>query len=301
MARRTLPPPSWLAAIQAAMAAFTGEARVVRDEYVPATQTSFRGAGYRLNVEVTPQRALFGTLPGSPLRLQGETRRAPDKRLDPQGPYFPPDAARQVPYWDYARSNGPQPVLVVLSDPPLVRLLFGPDDDLADAVILIRRWTELPEAEQREAVLKDLAQARRSPVAYLAGFELLMNTTSDLPGLFDAFDSLPGRPGAAIQGIVNELYGVAGGLSDADIKALAWRLLDRWAQESDPAALSGYLVWFDAHRQRTWSADEKMKAAVLAQAERASGLSFTGPDAQSWREQVRYYASVLLPKEEGKE
>ena len=287
-------PPSWLSVIKAGTAAFTGEARVVEDQWLPATETSFFGPGYRLSAEINPQQALFGSMPDVPVRLEGETTRAPDARLSLDAFYFPPDTLRRVPYWDYARAGVPQQVMVVLAEPALVRPLTGLKDNLPDAVKLIYGWTRLPEDKQKSAVMADLAKPGHSPVTYVAAFELLMATTSDLLGLYNTFLSLPGQTGAAIGGIVDELRSAATSLSDQEIKALAWRLLEGWVQESDPAALSSYIVWFDQHRQRTWSDDEKVREAVLAQVERASSLSFPGPYAKLWKQQIRNCTAALL-------
>jgi hypothetical protein len=293
MSRKKSRPISWLAAIRVATAAFTGEARLVEDRWVPATETAFRGAGYRLTAEITPQRSLFGPLPDSTVRLQDDTKRAPDRRLSLEAPRFPPDTLRKEAYWEYAQSDVVQPVLVLLAEPAVVRLLTGPDDDLPEAVLLIHRWTTLAETEQK-AVLTDLSKPAHDPVAYVAGFELLMSTTSDLPALVDAFLSLPGRPGAATQGILNELYRAASSLSKPEIKVLARQLLASWTQEVEPNALLGYLTWFDAHRQ-AWGDEPGLKTAVVAEAERVEALSFQGPDASAWQQRVQQQAAFLLP------
>jgi hypothetical protein len=287
-------PRSWLSVIKVAVVAFTGEAHLVEDRWVPATETSFLGVGYRMSAEINPQHTLFGSLPDVPVRLEGETARAPDARLALDTLYFPPDTLRKVPYWDYARAGVSQQVVVVMAEPALVCLLTGLEDTLPGAVKVIYSWTRLPEAEQKSAVMADLVKPGHSPVACVAGFELLMGTTSDLPGLYDNFLSIPGCTGAAIGGIVDKLRSAATVLSDQEIKVLAWRLLNGWVHESDPAALSSYIVWYDQHRHRAWGGDEKMREAILVQLERASSLSFSGPYARLWKQQIKNYASALL-------
>jgi hypothetical protein len=287
-------PISWLAIIQTAVTAFVGQARVLEDKAIPAGQTSFRGAGYRLTSEINPQRPLFGPLQQAVVRLQGQTDRPPDARLAPET-LFPPDALRQAAYWDCAQSGPSQTVLAVLPEPAQVRLLAGPEDDLPAAVALIHRWTRLEKGQISSAVLTELAKPDHSPVAYTAGFELLKSTTADLPGLFLAFVRLPGRPGAAIQGVLETLSAVAGSLSGPEIMTLARRLLEGWSQENDPAALAAYLLWFDAHRTRTWLGDARMKGAVMAEAKRARDLKFTGPNSRAWEQKVQYSAASFMP------
>ena len=116
---------------------------------------------------------------------------------------------------------------------------------------------------------------------------------STTPILFENFNNLPHRPGAAIQGIVDQLYLIAISLSEPEIKALSWTLLDSWKTENDPAVLSSYLLWFDAYRQRIFKDDPNMREAVLAEAERGKEISFSGVNADQWEQQVNYYASVL--------
>jgi hypothetical protein len=294
MARKTSRPPSWLTVIQNARTVFIGEAVVTADVKVPATETSFRGAGYRITAQISPQQLLLGSLPGETIELQGETRRSPEARLTLTSALFPPDTLHRIDYWDYAHSNGPQRVLVVLSEPTIVQVLEGQADDLPQAVVKVHAWLQLPAKDQKAVVLEDLSQSVYDPIAYLAGFELLMAQQADLAVLFETFNKLPARPGAAIQGIVDRLYSAATSLPEPAIKALSRQLLASWTTENDPAALSSYLIWFDAHRQRTWQADQTMRAGVLAEAERARSMSFSGAQADQWAQQVRYYASVLV-------
>jgi hypothetical protein len=293
MSRKTHRPLSWLSAIKVASAAFTGEARLVEDEWVPATETAFRGAGYRLTAEIAPQQILFGPLPKSTVRLQNNTKRAPDRRLNLDALRFPPDALRQEAYWEYARLDVVQPVLVILADPAAVYPLTGPDDELLNTVVLIRRWTTLVEAEQWSTVFTDLGEHGRSPVSYVAGFELLLNMTSDLPRLVDSFMSLSRRPGPATQEVLSQLHAVAVSLSQAEVTALARQLLGAWAKEVEPAALLGYLTWFDAQR-RAWSDDPKLRAAVVAEAKRSVNLSFSGANALAWQQRVQQQANFVL-------
>jgi hypothetical protein len=293
MSRRKTRPVSWLTAVQTASAAFTGEARLVEDKWIPATETTFRGAGYRLTAEIASRRSLFGPLPESTVRLQGTTKRAPNQRLNLGAPRFPPDALRQEAYWEYALPGVIQPVLVIPTDPAVVRPLTGSDDELPDTVIIIHRWTNLARAEQWSTVFADLGKPGRSAVSYAAGFELLLKTTSDLPGLVDSFLSLPGRPGAATQEVLSQLYAIAMSLPQAEAAALARQLLVHWTKEVEPAALLGYLTWFDAHR-RVWGDDPKLKTAVLLEAKRSVALSFSGPNALAWQQRVQQQGAFLL-------
>ena len=71
---------------------------------------------------------------------------------------------------------------------------------------------------QQQVVLGDLTKPGQSPVAYLGGFQLLMDITSDLPKLFQTFATSPSVPGASVQGIVDELYRVSIRLSPPEIE-----------------------------------------------------------------------------------
>lgn len=290
---RTPPRRSLLAAIGVASVAFVGEARLVEQESVAATETAFRGEGYRLTVEINPRQPIFGTLPQSNLCLQGDTRHPPAQRVSLDELRFPPDELREDEYWDCVEPSSVQTVLVIVAEPPVIRLLTGPDDELVNAVALIYRWTRLDQTAQLSTVITDLHKGVLSPVAYVAGFELLMNVTPDLPMLVDSFLTLPGRAGAATRGILDKLYVAATGLPQSEITVLARRLLAALHTEHEPTSLIGYLLWFDAHR-RAWSDDPQMKVSLMAEAERASHLSFQGPHALSWQKRVREQAAFLL-------
>jgi len=290
--RRTPAPPSWLSVVERASAGFTGTARLAADEPVPATETPFRGPGYALTAEIEADQTLFGSSPDHVVVLHGQTSRAPEQRLDPLGDRFPPDSLRGVPYWDQARADDPSPVLCLLSDPPVVRSLLGPDDDLPQAVRTIRDWTE---SENGEAEIeKRLSEAGKQPaVCYVAGFELSTRTTSDLPGLVERFLLLPGRPGAAARGILQLLHPMTGQLSDEAIDDLARKLLHIMVDERDPEALVAYLSWFDAHRERIAKASPGVAADVRSEAERIAARSFSGPDADAWSHEVARFAHAV--------
>ena len=298
MARKTAQPPSWLTLVKNAQAAFTANVLVLEDAKAAAGQTSFRGAGYRITAQFTPRDTLFGAPPAGPLKLQGETPTAPQDRLSLQAPGFPPDALRQTDYWEYAQANAPQQapavVLVLLSQPAAVRILAGQDDDLPQAVARIHAWLQLAGANQKASVYQNLSGGLTSPVAYLAGFELLMAQEPDLGALFERFNRLPNRPGAAIPGILDLLAGAALRRPQPEVKALALKLLEGWKTESDPAAISSYLLWFDANGEKTWEDDPSLRKDMLAQAAIAAALSFSGKDASQWQQQVRYEAGVLI-------
>jgi hypothetical protein len=287
-------PLSWLAVIKSAAVVFTGEAHLTEDRLIPASETALRAPGYRLMAEITPQQPLIGPLPVNKVLLQGVTLRPPNSRLSLSSALFPTDELRRLPYWEFAQSGLVQPVLVALSEPPQVRLLKGEDDPLPGEMTLIHRWNTLPAAEQKAAVLADLGKAEHSPVACAAGFELLKGAASDLPALFDTFASLPSCQGQAMQGILENLYLSGTELPEGVLQALAWRLLIGWQKENHPAALSGYLLWFNAYRNQTWSIDDRMKSEVIAQTKRAARARFAVPYAKEWEKQVRNYSSNLL-------
>jgi hypothetical protein len=277
--RRSPKPATWLSIVESASGAFTGTARLVDDS--PAS-TSARGDGFRVTAEITPGEAVFGPLPGGPVTVDGTTRRPPDRRPDPAGPRFPPDSLREVPYWDQARSDTGTPVLCVQSSPPAVRTLLGADDDLPRAVDLIRNWVA------READVLDGLPGAPAP-AFVAGFELLLRTTADLPGLLDGMLAIPDRPGAAVRGIVALLPPHTNLLPDVTFTALARVLLAALSTERNPEALVALLTWFGANSDRT----SDLGKDVMAAAERASTLTFAGPDGDAWHQEVTRFAGPL--------
>ncbi|GIG23015.1 hypothetical protein Cch01nite_37390 [Cellulomonas chitinilytica] len=286
--RRNPGQPSWLTVVEGATAAFTGTARVVGDEPADAAQTSGRGSGYLVTASVSPGDAVFGALPDAAQTVTGETSRPPERRLDPDGPRFPPDTLRDVPFWDQARPGVDAPVLVVASDPPVVRALTGPDDDLPAAVATIRGWTD-GDADVERDLEQDL-EGGAPAVCYVAGFELLARTTSDLPGLAERFLRMPDRPGAAVHGIIALLGPRTGALPDDEVADLGRRLLGVLADEQDPEALVAFLGWFDAHRARL---DKGVVKVLPGQAARAAGLRFDGPDGDAWTQEVARFAEPL--------
>jgi hypothetical protein len=293
MSRKKKISPSWLTILKNAENIFVGESLAVKDVQIPAAETSCRGAAYLITAEVYPQRLLAGSLPTEKIIIQGETYRSPDARLSFASTYFPPDALRRIDYWDYATLNVPQLVLVILSESTLIRPLDDLDDNLLEAVSTIHSWLQLPKENQEKVVMETLSKSVKNPISYVAGFELLLSNGSDASTLFENFNNLSGRPGVAIKGIIDQLCYIAPALTDSEVKALSWALIEGWKMESNPAALSGYLIYFDACRQRMWKDNFNLKAAVLAQVERIKSISFSGVDAEQWDEKVRYYASVL--------
>jgi len=277
--RRNPGQPSWLTVVSDATGAFTGTARVVGDEPTDATQTSARGSGHLVTASVSPDRAVFGDLPGSPQTFTGETSRPPERRPAPDGPRFPPDSLREVPFWDQARPDADLPVLVVLADPPVLRALTGADDDLPGAVATIHGWTD--DGADVEGSLTSGAPA----VCWVAGFELLTRSTTDLPGLVSHLLGLPGRPGAAVRGIL-----AVRALLDDDVAELGRRLLGVLTDEQDPEALVALLAWFDAHRSQVGS---DVLDAVRTEAARAAGLRFDRPDGDAWSQEVARFAEPL--------
>lgn len=290
--RRNVGGPTLLDAVQSAPAAYTGEARAAGERAADAAETGLRGGGFRLTIEVTPQQALFGPLPAGPVTLQGDTALAPKQRSPLDGPRFPPDALRQTPYWDIAPSVDPQPVLVVAADPPLVRALQGPGDGLPAAVAQIRRWVEADPADRPKLVLGELAGGAE-PAAYVAGFELLLQTAPDLADLVDAFLDLPDRPGAATQGVLERVRLAGAAQTAAERTRLAGRLLAALPRDSAPAALLGYLTWLDANADAITANERTDLEAELRRIER---LSFDGQDGAAWERRVAQQLGSLRSK-----
>ncbi|MFC4613387.1 hypothetical protein ACFO3K_01545 [Cellulomonas algicola] len=283
--RRTPAAGSWLDAVESASAAFVGTARLVDERPVPADETPFRGDGFALDVEVVPDHPVFGAAPDGPLTVELLTARPPDRREPPGAPRFPPDSLREVPYADQALPGADDPVLVVATDPPVVRGLLRPDDDLPAAVTTIRRWID--ERADDATVLRDAATTT-SPVAVTAGFELLLRTTADVAGLTERFLRLPNLTGGAVRGIVALLH--ARPLTDPEIVDVATRLLGALAGTHDPEALVAYLGWFDAHRGRY---GDDVAVRVRVQVARVVDRTFDGSDGDAWHQEVARYAEQL--------
>lgn len=298
-ARRSPRPPSWLTAIESATAAFTGTARVTGDAPAPTTS---RGNGFAVTAEIQPDRVIFGhladetgnrpadeagslpadvasgpsasgpqSIPAGPVTVRGETSRPPERRLDPAGPRFPPDSLREVPYWDQARTGSATPVLVVLTEPPVVRSLLGTGDDLPSAVAAVRGWVE-----RGDDVESSLPGA--SAVGWVAGFELLLRTATDVPALTARILGSPGIPGAAVRGILALL-------ATADPAPLARTVLDTMAGARDPEAVVAALTWLDANRGQLAGLDQEIRAA----AERATRQTFEG----DWQQEVARHAEAI--------
>jgi hypothetical protein len=276
--RRSPLPPSWLAVVEGATAAFTGTARVLGD--TPAA-TSLRGPGHEVTAEVTPGDAVFGPPPAAALTLKGETALPPERRVTSR---FPPDSLRELPYWDQAQPGTATPVLCLLSTPPALRALTGPGDDLPHAVATIRGWTAATGDVERDL-------AKPSPaVCYVAGFELLLRTTPDVPALASRFLRLPGRPGAAARGILQLLQQRTVLLADTEVADLARRLLPGLAAETDPEAAVAYLAFFSATRDRLTATDPALAAAVRTEAGRAAERPY---DGGPWQQEVIRYARAV--------
>jgi hypothetical protein len=273
--RRTPAPASWLTVAESAAAAFTGTAHLVRDTPAPA---SGRGGGFAVTAEIHPERAVFGPLPDSPVTVDGETSLPAGRRTGPGEARFPPDTLRAVPYWDQARPGDPQQVLCVQSAPPVVRALTGPGDDLPGAVAMIHAWSGPGDVE------RDLANPAPA-ICYVAGFEYLLRTTTDVPALAERILRLPGRPGAAARGILDQLQARAVHLPDRDVTVLAGRLLPVLADETDPEAVVAFLAWFSAQQSRLGDLD----AAVRDHAAAAAARPFDGP----WAAEVARYAQAV--------
>lgn len=279
--RRAPAARSWLDAVESASAAFTGTARLVDERPVPAGETAFRGDGFALDVEVVPDLPVFGAPPDAPLTVELVTARPPDRREPPGAHRFPPDTLRAVPYADQALPGADDPVLVVATDPPVVRGLL-PDDDLPAAVATIRGW--LDAGADEPAVLRDVGGSA-DPVLAAAGFELLLRTTTDVAGLTERFLRLPTVADGAARGVVALLHSHA--LTDQQVVDVAIRLLGALGSTDDPEALVAYLGWFDAHRGRY---GDDIAVRVRVQVARVVDRTFDGPDGDSWHQEVARYA-----------
>lgn len=296
MSRKTSRSYSWFTLLSNAEAVFMGEATVIEEIGIPATETSFRGPGYRITAQVTPHRLLIGSLTDEKLVIQGETPRSPESRLSCNAAYFPPDSLHRIDYWDYAKLNTPQIVLVVLKSLEIMKVVTCLENDFPETISMIHSWLQLPEENQRKIILESLEQSSCNSIAYLVGFDILLNHGSEVSTLFKEFNGLCNRPGIAIQGIIDRLCDITLNLSQADAKRLAWTLLDAWKQENAPSALSGHLMWFDAYKQQIWQDDRSLREEVLNQIEQTQKSSFVGENAGQWEDRIRYYASTLKAK-----
>lgn len=264
---------------------------MVSETEVTAAETGFRGAGFAVATEIDPGRSIFGADLDRRVLLHGETPLPPERRTDPGGPRFPPDSLREVPFWDQARPHLAIPVLCLTAEPPVVRALVGPEDDLPAAVALIHGWLD-SEAGHAD-VERDLTERRVSPVAWVAGFELLLRTSTDVADLSARFLRLPNRPGAAARGVLTLLRRTLPEMPESEIAVLAQQLLDAMVDETDPEALVAYLSLLDAEHQRITAADAALADAVRTAAERAVTLHVEGPDGEAWAGELARFAGPL--------
>ncbi len=292
-AHRTRRASSLLEAIQSADVAYIGTASAVNDRPASSAETGRRGGGWHVAASVQPEHTVFGDLPKGPVSVEGDATRPPERRLALDGPIFPPDTLREMPYWEYARADAKQAVLVIDTQPVYIRAISGQDDTLVAAVRLVRHWVELPRNSQAKAILTDLGKPGGAAVAHAAGFELLLQQNDDLDALIDSFFAITGRPGAATQQALGLLQPTALARPARERVALGTRLLAFWKGENDPAALLGYIAWFSA-MHAAWGGDATLKEAVAAEARRAAALTIDGPDAAAWQKRVRQQAEMLL-------
>jgi hypothetical protein len=281
-ARKTAPPPSWLNMVREASAAFVGKARVVSDDHVDASATSFRGEGWRVRAEVTPQWPIFGEPPAGPLTLTGDTPYPPDRRID-LSQRIPPDVLRQVDYWDCARAGDPQAVLAIIGSKASVFPVAGPDDELAASVRTVRDWLQLPVADRVQRIIQDLSRHGQSAVSWGVGAELILaespEPANDLARLLDIRD----RP-------VGALRAVAAAVQGAQSPEFARLLLDRWPESgSSTEEQAAVLAWFENHRSAWQSSDEvSQRVRKLAQA-----ASPEGQPESPWAGEIATFASAL--------
>jgi hypothetical protein len=174
-----------------------------------------------------------------------------------------------------------------------VRPLYPGGDGLPAAITQIRRWVEADPADQARVVLGELSLPGAEPAAYVAGFELLLQTAPDLVDLVDAFLDLPDRPAAATRGLLDRVYLATAPLQAGARARLAERLLVGMAREAAPAALLGYLIWLDAYADSLALARHSTVEAELGRIER---LSFVGPEDQLWRRPVEAQIASLRGK-----
>ena len=270
--------------VSGSVAAYTGRAKVVADDGIDASATSFRGNGWRVAAEVAPDRALYGDVPARPVVLRGDTAVPPDRRDDGSG-RFPPDLLRQVPFWDGARLAGDDLVLVVVDDPMTVRRLAGPDDGLIGAVAAIRSWTTIAEPAARLARIRaDLEAGTLDPAAWGAAAELAVDVADD-----------PARAAADLLALARQRSGATGAVVSALPEAVAGKvvgsLLDQAADANDPADLAAFAAWFDRHRP-AWEGHPALAAGVATLATRAAAA---GPGDNGWGDEAARYASALSP------
>ena len=288
-ARRTPQPQSLLDAIAAATAAYVGQATTVGDEPLAAEATRGRGSGFRITVEVTPERAIFGPLPAGPQRFSGEVSEAPGERLTPGEAIFPPDTLHETPYWAYARAEATDTVLVVAAEEPVLRLLSGAGDPLVDAVALVHGWVTAGETLTATSVMACLSEGG-DPAAGLAGFARLLERGVDPGALLAAWMGLPGLPDAARAGAVAALPA-----ADAAMTRL---LAAFYGTATGPETLVALARALSA-QPALWSTDPTLAAAVRTAARRARQLTFEDRDGAAWQKRVAYQAELLQPNGEG--
>lgn len=288
MARKTRRPPSWLGLVRDADFAFTGLARVVSDVPVGASETSFRGPGFRVSAEVTLETKLFGSPPGPPQLLSGETRRPPEGRLSLAE--LPDDPLHERDYWDYARHGTPLRVLVIDAEPAAVKALAD-DDALPAAVIAIRDWTGLPAESRGQTVIAGLDRPDVHPVAFVAGFELLLESAESAALAWEQLKRLGHVPAVAVGAMLRATTDRLAGSSPGAIGEVVSRLLDRWSGGGDSQAMAAVVTWLDGAGSPGWESDPALRARVLALLDGAAAAG--GAAGDRWAAQLREQAALL--------
>lgn len=263
------------------MAAYRGRARVVGDDHVDASATSFRGEGWRISAEVTPEASLYGEQPARPVTLRGDTARPPASRRQPDEP-FPPDVLRQRPFWDDARLGTDHEVLVVVGDEPTVRLLHGAGDDLGPSIRAVRAWTEAPPGTRQERILSDLAGTASGPVRWAAATELILAEAADPQAAVRHLLAVPGRPTDGLRAVLAAVPATTAG-------AAVTPLLELWSTAAEPIDLAALAGWFDTNRG-AWQADGQVAAQVRQLARRSAAAA---PGDNGWGDEAARYASAL--------
>jgi hypothetical protein len=247
--------------------------------------TSPRMAAYAVECDLEVENVLFGE-PPQRTRLTGTASVPPGQR---DGSRFPPDLLRETPFWDEAEPGTSARVLALFGgDSPVTRLLTS-DDPLVEDIRDIRRWIE--RRASADDILATLERRAAGPVAFAAGFQLLVSEGADPADAFNRVHGLP-RTDAALAGVVDRLR-VDAPWDDAALVDVAEALAAGWDDEREPATLVAYLTWFDTFHSRLLAARPKLRDEVVRLTERDASASFDGPNGAAWTGEVRRRAEAL--------
>ena len=227
---------------------------------------------------------LFGEPPTG--KLRGTATLPPGER---DGGSFPPDVLRETSFWDEAEPGTSGRVLALFGGgEPVVRSL-GDDDPLADDVRAVRRWVE--EGASADDVLGDLGRRAAGPVAFAAGFHLLLSPGRRRGGTFAPLPRRAAGTEGALAGVIERLRIEASAGTTWPRSARRWPTAGRTrpTRRRSPRTSPGSTCSTRPCSRRGPGCATRSPGS----ADRDAAASFHGPDGAAWSEEVRRRAAAL--------